>query len=416
MTICCVWTPGETCEDEPNPHRCAYWLGLTTEGKFVYKATSNGCPASAVEVESTVSVAPGVWYRVVAQFAAGTQGNELRLGVGAGSSGLTWVTVGFAGAGIFGVASGETGIPFHVGGWTADYVWRGSMSHGYYYKAALGTTAIDALAGAGKQPINYVDMAEAEDVDTANVESVWQLDEPSTQYAYDQLGSNNLHWGYWHVGSAPGPTGGFPGIRLVRTFYQGKPTNCQYFTCNALASQFSGVNKPMSVFILMRIVNSEATSDPNGFIGLGNTGSNMPYRMWHNTAAYHRDSSNAYAQVQLYQGEGDWAEDTNPSGPTTYTKWAYDAAAHVLCCTWGGSPYSVNFYPDGPLGADTGTMAGVGSVTFNEFSIGAIARATDDVIFPMDGYIGMVVLVPRVISSVERWSLMEWMKRTAGVY
>jgi hypothetical protein len=50
--------------------------------------------------------------------------------------------------------------------------------------------------------------------------------------------------------------------------------------------------------------------------------------------------------------------------------------------------------------AETHDISGLATATFDEFSIGAVTRATGNVIFPLDGYIGMVVVGPRAISGM----------------
>ncbi|MBM3495638.1 MAG: hypothetical protein FJX72_15145 [Armatimonadetes bacterium] len=53
--------------------------------------------------------------------------------------------------------------------------------------------------------------------------------------------------------------------------------------------------------------------------------------------------------------------------------------------------------------------------TFNRFSFGAIRRSGAEVFHPFDGYLGMLIVVPRAVSDEERVFLMQWVKHTAGL-
>jgi hypothetical protein len=342
MTICCVWQPNTDSPPDPLLDRCSYWLGITPDGKVTYRASYDGQATHFVAVQTASAVQAGEWYRVVAQFRTVVGGLELRLGLGAQGATLSWTTAAYGHSEIFGVGSGTYGRPFHVGGRTSADIWRGRLTHGYYYGEAIADTAIEAIAGILDAPIGYADLLTTQGADTEHLESLWQLDEPSTSYAYDQLGNNNLHWGYWSVGSGPGPSGGFPGIRLVRTLEQGVPVDLQYFTCNSLAAQFSGAEKPMTVLMLVKSVNPNTSNHPDGLIGLGHTTNSIQYTMWHKTQVFSRDYRGDYMDANLYQGQETFAEATSTTGPTI-TVGANDAAQHVLCCVWGGSPYSVTF-------------------------------------------------------------------------
>ncbi len=59
--------------------------------------------------------------------------------------------------------------------------------------------------------------------------------------------------------------------------------------------------------------------------------------------------------------------------------------------------------------------AAVEPITFDRFSFGVIRRLGAEVFQPFDGYLGMLIVVPRAVSDEERVFLMQWVKHTAGL-
>jgi hypothetical protein len=138
--------------------------------------------------------------------------------------------------------------------------------------------------------------------------------------------------------------------------------------------------------------------------------------MWRLTGVYHRDASSAHnaAYADLYFPAPAGIEDTTQ---TTYG--GPDQSAHVLCTVWGPKDaYAVTLYVDDPLNpyeAAHSLDGEVEPITFDRFSFGAIRRSGSTVIYPYDGYIGILIVVPRAVSDEERLFLMQWVKATAGL-
>jgi len=318
------------------------------------------------------------------------------------------------------------------------------MSHGYYYSTALTNGEGELLAGVGvDRPVGYeAIMSEERDADMAGplrdaLVSCWQLDEPSGAYAYDKLGMNNLHWGYWYVGAGPGVGGaGFPAVRFTRTLEQIEPNDpeagyyersLQYVSCDDLASAFSDSretesqnyrHRSMTLIALIRPTSFKVAGHPHGLVTFANATSNYPYRMWELTYAYHRDDSTAHHEkLESLYGLRDRAlEDT-----TQHTCGGPDQSAHVLCTVWkpgADCTYWVTLYIDDPVSPyeEPHDLTGqVEPITFDRLSFGAIRRSGASVIYPFDGYLGILVLVPRAVSDEERILLMQWVKATAGL-
>jgi len=159
---------------------------------------------------------------------------------------------------------------------------------------------------------------------------------------------------------------------------------------------------------------------------------NLAYRMWDTVRAFHRDC----------RGNPYWGSATlygTPSRPIEHTNaqlgyGSIDQSAHVLCTVWGPVDeydYGVTLYVDDPVTRFedpvdlTGhweplpplpptTFCQVAPITFSRFSIGAVARYSD-VLYPFNGYLGILVVVPRAVSDEERIFLMQWVKATAGL-
>jgi hypothetical protein len=424
MTICCQWSPSPS---NPDDHKCSYWLGLVEDqngARFTYKGSWSGHPADFVLVQSPVITDANTWYRMAAQFGPDGQGGyQMRLGVGAVGSDITWASpVPFEDDQqnpedrLFRLSDGEAGLaPFQIGGAPEGLKWRGRLTHGYYYRAAISDDAVNAIAGSAvPSPVSYDTLLAdpPEDADVENLESLWPLDEPSCRYAYDALGANNMHWGFWHIGSAP-IAGGFPGVRLTRT-------SEHYFTCHSVADAFAGTNVPMTLMMLVKLTEPNQSSPAlDGLVGLGKQGSDMPYRMWRHRLAYHRDYDPEWepttmsAQATLYEGAEVETEDVLPQ-----TMGSSDAAAHVLCTVWGPHgnwPYSVALYVDDPItpATEAQSLGDLRSIPFDRFSFGGVLRNT--LLYSMTGYIGMVVVVRKALTSGERLLLMQWMKHEAGL-
>lgn len=413
-TICCAWT-GAT-------DRRSYWLGLVgdeTGARFTYRATTHETAQIVVAVQSGI-VTDRTWYRVVAQFAPVGEGEaKLRLWVGDDNppQELVWIETAFPAAQI---AHGAKHT-FQIGGApeSPHRIWRGRMTHGYYYREAISDTAVAALVGQGVDaPVDFDDLGDTEGADIENLESMWPLDENSGGYVFDELGRNNMHWGHWWLGSAP-LNNGYPGIRLVRS-------GTQFFTCDAVADHFAGKNVPMTLFVLLQAAGPYTPNQADGLVGLGCSSSSMPYRMWTHHGAYHRDyhptESPVWKSATATLWEGDQYE-TEAVLPQTMQ--SGDAAAHVLCTVWraveeGEDPNAgleLELYVDDAVEPATPwqDMDELRSMPFDRFSFGAIRRGGADVIYPFDGYIGMVAVVARALDAWERQLMMQWMKIQAGL-
>lgn len=61
-------------------------------------------------------------------------------------------------------------------------------------------------------------------------------------------------------------------------------------------------------------------------------------------------------------------------------------------------------------------MAGLASIDVDRLSIGALGRSDAPTHnYPMDGYIGILVVIPAVVTQDERALLMEWMADMGGI-
>ncbi len=416
-TICCAWTNASD--------KRSYWLGLVGDqdgAKFTYRASWDGQAEHVVQVQSDpaeVDVEPGKWYRVVAQFDPdGENGPQLRLGVGKGTGTvLEWADEAYEHDRIHGADDDEFENQFQIGGAPniPHRVWDGRITHGYYYKSAISESAINALVGQGvSAPVAFDSLSESQ---TADLESMWALDERSCRYVYDEMGNNNMHWAFWVIGSAP-ITDGYPGVRLDRS-------ETQHFTCDEVASSFAGTNVPMTLFMVTRLLTPRTSGAVDGLVGLGYSASSMPYRMWCHYRAYHRDYNAAWEPpsldktADLYEGSEQETEAVVPQ-----MMGMFDAAAHVLCTVWGpytdGSgqhPYGVALYVDDPINPATATqdMGDLREMPFNRFTIGAVRRGGDDVIYPTDGYIGAVAVIKKALTSWERVLMMQWLRNLVGL-
>lgn len=422
MTICCQWSPNAS---NAVFDKCSYWLGLVEDengARFTYKGSWSGHPADYVVVRSDVIQNANTWYRVAAQFGPDGQGGyQMRLGVGSVGSDIDWADPvpfeDYQQNPKDRLHRLNDGSQFQIGGAPEGLMWRGRITHGYYYRAAISDDAINAIVGSDvTAPVGYDTLLTdpPEHADVENLESLWPLDEPSCRYAYDELGNNNMHWAFWSVGAAP-ISGGYPGIRLVRS-------SAQHFTCHSVAPEFAGTNVPMTLLMLVKLVRPNTSGQLDGLIGLGYSGSSMPYRMWCHYRAYHRDYNAGWspasmnATANMYAGADVVTEDVLPQ-----LQGKSDAAQHVLCTVWGpheASPCSVTLYVDDPLhpATETQSLGDLRSMPFDRFSIGAVHRADQDgILYPMDGYIGMVVVVKKALSSGERLLLMQWMKEAGGL-
>ena len=422
MTICCVW--GE------EPKQC-YWLGITTDGRFVYRVSPDGYETSSVSVTSTVALdlqtpEPPGWYRVAARY----DGAQIGIGVSAVNAGFAWDYEDYSQM-VYGVGWG-----FYVGGSARQagcQKFRGRVSCGYYYCVALTDPELELLAGQGvAEPVAYDAIMSSPSMTGAlrdHLVSCWQLDEPSGAYAYDKLGRNNLHWGFWWQGSAPGPgTLGFPAIRFTRTVNeQGVPVELQYLTCNDLASALSDSSDPedphnphcpMTLIALLKPHSHGIPLQQDGIVGLGVGSSSLPYRMWELNHAFHRDSRGGdhYASATVYTAK---VQPIEESSQTAYG--GADESGHVLCTVWGpsdGYGYAVTLYVDDPTvpyDPPKDLTGDVTAISFDRFSVGAIARSDGNVIFPLNASVGILIVVPRAVSDEERVLLMQWVKATAGL-
>ncbi len=410
-TICCAWTEAG--------NRRSYWLGLVcgdNGARFTYRATTDGTQQTEVSVSSDLIKSDRTWYRVVAQFApVGEQEAKLRLWIGTGDPAeeLVWIEAAFPAARI----AHYEDLTFQIGGApeSPHRIWQGRMTHAYYYREAISDAAVEALVGPGVDaPVDFDDLADTQGADTDNLESMWPLDEDSGGYVFDELGRNNMHWGHWWLGSAPF-NNGYPGIRLVRSA-------TQFFTCDSVAAHFAGTNVPMTLLVLLQAADPYAPNQLDGIVGLGCAYSSMPYRMWTHHGAYHRDYHPTESPVSksatatLWEGDQYETEAVLPQ-----TMQSGDAAAHVLCTVWravnNGAGLELELYVDDAVEPATPVqdMDELRSMPFDRFSFGAIRRGGSDVIYPFDGYIGMVAVVAKALDAWERQLMMQWMKIQAGL-
>ena len=407
----------------------SYWLGVTADGKLTYKVSANGSTVAAT-VSSTSALNQTGWYRVAGRY------NGATIAVGLSylddDTDMDWEYETYTGD-VYGTEG--TGAGLYVGGGTDGDRFAGHIVAGYYFRSGLDDSDVDLLAGEGvEEPIPYLDILTNplyEGPIRDDLVSCWPLDEPSGGYAYDKCGVNNLHWGFWWQGAAPGPGApDFPGVRLRRTGGQ-SPTDMQYFVCDDLGAALSDSTDPQSPNYPHRRMTLIAVVQPEtylqaleGLVGLGNSSSSGPYRMWETNAAYHRDNSNPSHDASAWL----YADPTQAPEESTQTSYGgLDTSAHVLCTTWGPAgnlPYALTLYVDDPTTPfePPHDMAGktvnnvyveVDPITFNRFSFGAVRRADGSVLYPFDGYIGILIVVPREVTDEERVALMQWAKHTA---
>ncbi len=417
MTICSIWGAA-------NDSR-SYWLGVTADGKFTYEVSSDG-ESVAASISSANAPATAGWYRVAGRF----DGSTVAVGVSVPGAAMDWESEAYAG-----VVLGTSGPGLFVGGGLNGDRFAGRIAAGYYFSSGLDNDDVDMIAGLDVDvPIGYDEIMTDQAFDGPirdDLVSCWPLDEPSGQYAYDKCGLNNLHWGFWWQGTAPGPGAAtFPGVRLRRTGGQ-TPTDLQYFTCDDLGAVLSDSTDPQSPNHPHRLMTLIAVVQPEtylqaleGLVGLGNSSSSWPYRMWETNAAYHRDNSSPAhdASAWIY---ADPTQAPEESAQTAYG--GLDTSAHVLCTTWGPAgdlTYALTLYVDDPTAPfePPHDMAGkivndiyveVDPITFDRFSFGAVRRSGTSVIYPFDGYIGILIVVPRLVTDEERVYLMQWAKHTA---
>jgi|GEM_PF-2494083 len=434
MTICGIWGAAN------HNH---YWLGITPDGEFVYKVSQNGTDVSAsVTASITVGETPA-WYRVGARY----DGAHISVGVSVlaeNPADMDWEDEDYT-AGVSGGPQG--GSSFYVGGCGSGLKFKGQMTHGYYYGVALTDEQADQLAGEHVvSPVSYDEIMSGTSWEgdlRDELVSCWPLNEPSGGYAYDKAGRNNLHWGFWSEGSAPGPrTDGFPALLFARSSESG---HLQYLRCDGLASALSDSasgpdpnypHRQMTVIALVKPRSHLVPGQYDTLVGLSGGTSNAAYRLWDTIRAFHRDSrSNPYyASAALYGAPTRPVEHTNEQ--TEYG--GVDESAHVLCTVWAPVDagefeldYGVTLYVDDPTTRfedpvdltghweplppeEPTTFYEVNPITFSRFSIGAVARYSD-VLYPLDGYLGILIIVPRAVSDEERLFLMQWVKATAGL-
>ncbi len=417
MTICSIWGAA-------NDSR-SYWLGVTADGKFTYKVSSDG-ESVAASISAANAPATAGWYRVAGRY----DGSTVGIGVAILGSDMTWASAAYA-TDLF-----ETAGPgLYVGGGLNGDRFAGRITAGYYFSSGLDADDVDVLAGAAvEEPIPYSDILTNPLYEGAirdDLVGCWPLDEPSGGYAYDKCGLNNLHWGFWWQGAGPAPGAAtFPAARLRRTG-DATPTALQYFTCDDLGAVLSdsidpqSPNHPHRLMTLIAVVQPETYLQAlEGLVGLGNSSSSWPYRMWETNAAYHRDNSSPAhdASAWIY---ADPTQAPEESPQTSYG--GLDTSAHVLCTTWGPAgdlTYALTLYVDDPTAPfePPHDMAGktvndsyveVDPITFDRFSFGAVRRSGTSVIYPFDGYIGILIVVPRLVTDEERVYLMQWAKHTA---
>lgn len=432
MTICGIW--GAATHNH-------YWLGITPDGEFVYKVSQNGTDtAASVTAGIEVGETPA-WYRVAARY----DGAHISIGVSVleeDPADMDWEAEDYTG-GIYGGPAND--YSFYVGGCASGLKFKGRITHGYYYGAALSDEEIDQLAGEDvDSPVSYDQIMTGEcwegDLRDELV-SCWPLNEPSGGYAYDKAGLNNLHWGFWWEGSAPGPgADGFPGILFARSSESG---HLQYLRCDGLASALCDStneqdpnypHRQMTVIALVKPQSHLVSGQYDTLVALSGGTNNLAYRMWDTVRAFHRDSRGNpyYASAALYGAPTRPIEHADEQ--TGYG--GVDQSAHVLCTVWApveefNLDYGVTLYVDDPTTRfeDPVDLSGhweplppqppttfyeVAPITFSRFSIGAVARYSD-VLFPLDGYLGILIVVPRAVSDEERLFLMQWVKATAGL-
>lgn len=428
MPIICQWGGSQTAK---------FWLGITGDGEFVYKVSPNGEYNNLTTVTSSIQIDLDepelMWYRVAARFDAAN--GLIAIGVAEIGDELTWTSEEFAGP-----IHGAQDVPLYVGGcamYTAEKQrFKGRMSHGYYHSATLTDEEVESLSkNSHTQPVGYEElMADTTrpDILRTSLVSCWQFDEPSRGYCYDKHGKNNLHWGFWWVGCAPGVgQSGFPAIRFTRTLVpdQGGYTeqSHQYFSCDSLATSLSDSSnqqdpnyphRRMTLIALLRPASYTVSGHPHGLVSLSDAGSAYPYRMWRLTSVYHRDGSQSHndAVATINTAREEEIEDT-----TQDTYGGPDQSAHVMCTVWAPTEsyaYAVTLYVDDPVTPyeDPHDLTGsVEPITFNRFGFGAIRRSGAEVFQPFDGYLGMLIVVPRAVSDEERVFLMQWVKHTAGL-
>jgi len=427
MTICGVWGAAN------HNH---YWLGITPDGEFVYKVSQYGTDVSAsVTASITVGETPA-WYRVAARY----DGTSAAIGVAPVGDDMAWECSEYGG-GIYGGLSdpGWHGSSFYVGGSGSGLKFKGQMTHGYYYGVALTDEQVDQLAGEDvHSPVSYDEIMSGTSWEgdlRDELVSCWPLNEPSGAYAYDKAGRNNLHWGFWWEGSMPGPAvDGFPGVLFVRS---SDPGHLQYLRCDGLAAALCDAtsgpdpnypHRRMTVIALVKPQSRLVSGQYDTIVAMSGGQNNLAYRMWDTVRAFHRDSrGNPYwGSATLYGA---------PSRPIEHTNaqlgyGSIDQSAHVLCTVWGpvdAYDYGVTLYVDDPIepfeepvdltGHSEGsppTFYEVDPISFSRFSIGAVARYSD-VLYPFNGYLGILVVVPRAVSDEERLFLMQWVKATAGL-
>lgn len=287
--------------------------------------------------------------------------------------------------------------------------WNGRISQAYYFNAALSDAEISSIAGAA-HPIRFDDL-DTDLRDDGRLESCWALDEPSCAMARDLMGNNNLDWGFWWLGCAPGQeTAGFPGLEFVST------SNNVLKASSTLAGQFSGVNMPLTMLVLSRTNDPNVYGSSDAYLGLGLSTDSVPYRCWHTRAAYQQYAQGVDGNASLYLGYV-----FTPIDAVDHTIGTPDTAAHVQCLTWTGpnSPSEAMLHVDDPVlpATPASSAALTQSLTFNRLSIGAIARADGSaLVYPFGGHIGMVILVPAVLSQPERILAMHWLRAQAGLY
>lgn len=66
-----------------------------------------------------------------------------------------------------------------------------------------------------------------------------------------------------------------------------------------------------------------------------------------------------------------------------------------------------------PPATEAQSLDDLRSIPFDRFSFGGVLRNT--LLYSMTGYIGMVVVVRKALTSGERLLLMQWMKHEAGL-
>jgi hypothetical protein len=140
---------------------------------------------------------------------------------------------------------------------------------------------------------------------------------------------------------------GYPVIRLASA-------SSHYLTVNDVASVFSGADRPLTLFMVMKMAATDANQDPWGF---GRSTSNTP--LFHcvtiASPSYNhgrRDDSNSNAAG---------------SAGTVDTSW------HIL--TWWFNGTTLRLYEDGVKQGNDISLD-VGAITFDRFALGALLRAS----------------------------------------